>query len=126
MKIVRMIKSTKLTPPTFKTWATSLFNYINKLACDVVHLVFDIYPSDIDLSTPCKGRYVAEEAGERRHISSLSQRLPPNHKAWQEYLSNDQNKYELTNLLIGFVSTGDWLYMQYMRLGYHLVSRFVL
>ena len=81
MKVVRMIQINKLKPPIYRTWATNVFNYMKNIPCNTLHVVFDVYPSEIDLSSPSKGRYDPDKIGERRHISSLSQRLPPNQKA---------------------------------------------
>ena len=107
MKIVRMIPVSKLIPPVYKTWAINVFEYMKNIQCDTLHIVFDVYPSE-DLSLPSKGRYDPDKIGERRYVSSLSQRLPPNQKAWNSYLSNDQNKRELTQLLIDFVLNGNY------------------
>ena len=107
MKIVRMIPISELIPPVYKTWAINVFEYMKNIQCDTLHIVFDVYPSE-DLSLPSKGRYDPDKIGERRHVSSLSQRLPPNQKAWNSYLSNDQNKRELTQLLIDFVLNGNY------------------
>ena len=105
MKIVRMIPATNLNPPTFMIWATNIFNYINNLPGKLCHIVFDVYPGQAgEFSRPSKGRH--ESVGERRYISNLSQQLPPTKKAWEEYLSNDQNKHELTNLLIDCILNG--------------------
>ena len=105
MMIVRMIPATNLNPPTFMTWATNIFNYINNLLDKICHIVFDIYPDQAgDFSRPSKGRH--ESVGEQRYISNLSQQLPPTKKAWEEYVSNDQNKHELTNLVIDCILNG--------------------
>ena len=79
MKIVRMIPATNLNPPTFMTWVTNKFNYINNLPGKQCHIVFDVYPDQAgDFSRPSKGRH--ESVGERRYISNLSQQLPPTKK----------------------------------------------
>ena len=110
MKVVRMIQINKLKPPIYRTWATNMFNYMKNIPCNTLHVVFDVYPSEIDLSSPSKGRYDPDKIGERRHISSLSQRLPTNQKAWNAYLSNDQNKHELTQLLIDFMLYDEYVF----------------
>ena len=56
MKIVRMIPVPNLNPPTFMTWATNRFNYINNLPGTLCHVVFDVYQTG-DFSTPSKGRH---------------------------------------------------------------------
>ena len=104
MKVVRMIPSTNLSPPTYETWAINMFNYMNGLPGLVRHVVFDIHPGHVDFSRPSKGRY--DSFGERRYISSLFQQLPLTHKAWLDYLSNDQNKLELPTLLIDYIVAG--------------------
>ena len=104
MKIVRMISPFNLFPSTFETWTKYMFNYINNLPGSIAHIVFDVYPEDTDFSRPSKGRY--HSIGERRFISDLSQHLPPTKKAWTDYLSNDQNKHELTNLMIDYLLKG--------------------
>ena len=81
-----------------------MFNYINNLLGSIAHIVFDVYPEDTDFSRPSKGWY--HSIGERRFISVLSQHLPPTKKAWTDYLSNDQNKHELTNLMIDYLLRG--------------------
>ena len=89
----------------------NIFNYINNLPGKQCHIVFDIYPDQAgDFSRPSKGRH--ESVGEQRYISNLSQQLPPTKKAWEEYLSNDQNKHELTNLLIDCILNGVYAFNQ--------------
>ena len=104
VKIVRMISPFNLFPSTFETWTKYMFNYLNNIPGSIAHIVFDVYPEDTDFSRPSKGRY--HSIGERRSISDLSQHLPPTKKSWTDYLSNDQNKHELTNLMIDYLLKG--------------------
>ena len=108
MKIVRMISPSNMTPSTFETWTVSFYNYINRLPGNVSHIVFDIYSLNKDFAYPSKGRYNPESVGERRYISDLSQQLPFTIAAWNNYLSNDQNKRELTNLMIDYLIGGKY------------------
>ena len=110
MKIVRMISLLNLLPSTFETWTIAFFNYINSLPGSVCHIVFDVYPENADFTRPCKGRYDPESIGERRYISSLSQHFPATRDAMSDYLSNDQNKRELTNLMIDYVIGGSYIF----------------
>ena len=54
MKIVRSIPITKLKPPIYKTWATKVFDHMTKILCNILNILFDVYPSEIDLSSPAK------------------------------------------------------------------------
>jgi len=108
MKIVRMISPSNMTPSTFETWTVSFYNYINRLPGNVCHIVFDNYALNKDFAHPSKGRYNPESVGERRYISDLSQQLPFTMAAWNNYLSNDQNKWELTNLIIDYLISGKY------------------
>ena len=110
MKILYSIQINKLKPPIYKTWATKVFDNMKNIPCNSLHIIFDVYPSEIDLSAPSKTRYNPDKIGDRRYVSDLSQRLPSTQLAWTSYLSNDQNKCELTNLLIDFVLTGEYVF----------------
>ena len=108
MKVVRMISPCNLKPPTYETWVRSVYNYINILPGDVLHIVIDTYPAALDLSQPTKVRY--KTSGQRIFISDLSQKLPITQDAWNDFLSNDQNKHDITNLMIKYILDGLYLF----------------
>ena len=60
MRVVRIIPVANLKPPTL--------NNITSLPGDIIHIVFDIYPDEVDFSRPSKGRY--DDIGQHRYISS--------------------------------------------------------
>ena len=100
MKIVRMIPITKLKPPTYLSWTKKLLNHIMNLKGKVIHIVFDRYTEEIDLSRPSKGRSLLSE---RKYVSCLTQILPSTTKDWQSFLSNDANKYQLIKLITEYI-----------------------
>ena len=48
MSVVRLISVSGLNPPIFKTWITNVCNYISNLPVENIHIVFDIYPDEVD------------------------------------------------------------------------------
>ena len=106
MKVVRIIPITGLKPPIFLTWANNVLNHIMNLPGSVMHIVFDRYSEEGDLSRPSKNRY--NSVGECRHVSSFSQKLPPSKDAWTDYLTNDGNKHQLTSLLTNYIMSGSY------------------
>lgn len=101
MRIVRIIPITGLKPPTFQTWLNKVLDHIMKLPGNVIHIVFDVYSPLPDLTRPSKTRN--SFAGQRRYLSDLSQQLPPLKNAWVDFLSNNANKHDLTNLITDFI-----------------------
>ena len=101
MRIVRIIPITGLKPPTFQTWLNKVLDHIMKLPGNVIHIVFDVYSPLPDLTRPSKTRN--SFAGQRRYLSDLSQQLPPSKNAWVDFLSNNANKLDLTNLITDFI-----------------------
>ena len=79
MKIVRMIPVTNLQPRTFLTWTKKFLDYITNLDGTEIHIVFDQYSEDIDLTRPSKGR--SAEA-EKKYVSSITQVIPSNGTEW--------------------------------------------
>ena len=73
MRVVRIIPITDVKPRTFGAWAIKFNDYLMKLPGDILHVVFDEYSDEIDLSQPPKGRPVLSK---RRHLSDLTQSLP--------------------------------------------------
>ena len=104
MRVVRLIPINDANPPTFLTWAKRVFNYIESLPGQVVHVVFDNY-SQVDDPTKIlsKGR---ENKGIERKISNLNQILPKLNE-WQDFLTNDTNKYQIFNLLADLFTSAD-------------------
>ena len=99
MRVLRIISTSGLKPPTFLTWAKAVCDYFNSLPGSYIHVIFDIYLVDDDFAYPSKDR---EELGQKRHVSSLSQNLP-SPKDWSDFLTNKFNKFQVISLLVDFI-----------------------
>ena len=53
--------------------------------------------------TTCPSKTRNSFAGQRRYLSDLSQQLPSSKDAWTDFLSNNANKHDLTNLIADFI-----------------------
>lgn len=103
MRVVRLIPITGLVPNTFRSWANRVVVYLRTLPGSTIHLVFDDYrPADGNLYLS-KGR---PDRGRERHITDLGQRLPKL-QDWNDFLTNDSNKMQLTHLLADFILSGE-------------------
>ena len=100
MKVVRATPISKLKPPTYLSWTKRLMSYIMKLKGEVIHIVFDRYTEDVDLSRPSKSR---SKSNNRTFVSSLTQILPSTSTDWQSFLTNDANKYQLVKLITEYI-----------------------
>ena len=65
-----------------------------------IHIIFDRYSEEIDLSRPSKGRNVLSD---RKYVSSLTQILPSTAKDWVSFLSNNANKCRLVKLITEYI-----------------------
>ena len=101
--MVRIIPINELSPPTFKAWTDRLVGYLKSLPGTTLHLVFDDYHSDERQIYLSKGR---PDKGRERRISDLSQKLP-NLSDWNDFLTNDVNKLQVTQLLADYLLSGD-------------------
>ena len=67
----------------------------------LIHIVFVIYSPTPDITCPSKTRN--SFAGQRRYLPDLSQQLPSSKNDWTDFLSNNANKHDLTNLIADFI-----------------------
>ena len=102
MRVVRIISVSDMKPPTFITWLRSIWNCLNTLLREILHLVFDVYSQDIVSKEPSKGRPNNEQS---RYISDLSQKLP-SPSSWVVFLRNSENKRQIIELLINYILSG--------------------
>jgi hypothetical protein len=103
MRVVRIIPISGLIPPTFKSWANRIVGYLKSLPGSTVHLVFDDYRSEEGHIYLSKGR---PDRGRERSITDLSQILPKLHD-WNDFLTNDINKLQITQLLADYVLSAE-------------------
>ena len=106
MKVVRMVGVAKLQPPTFLSWTKRFLNNIMSLKAEVIHIVFDRYSLEVDLTRPSKGR---GKTSERKYVSSLTQIIPLTKSDWQSFLSNDANKYQLVKLVTDYILSNEFI-----------------
>ena len=81
------------------SWAHRIVGYLKSLPGTVLHLVFDNYNSEPGQLYLSKGR---PNKGRGRRMSSLSQQLPKL-SDWNDFLTNDVNEFQLTQLLAEFM-----------------------
>jgi hypothetical protein len=91
MRVVRIIPIKNLTPPTFKSWADKIVDYLRSLPGTALHLIFDDYRSEEGELYLSKGR---PDKGRERRISDLTQTLPKL-RDWSDFLTNDVNKQQV-------------------------------
>ena len=104
MRVVRFIPINDTNPTTFLSWAKKISGYIESLPGEVVHIVFDNYsPVDNPSKVLSKGR---PNKGIERKISNLNQMLPKLNE-WQDFLTNDKNKFQICNLLADYFTSAD-------------------
>ena len=68
MRVVRIIPIKDIRPPTFASWASNLFNYIELLPGNTVHIIFDNYAP---LTNP--GQILSKE----RFNKGIKRKIPP-------------------------------------------------
>ena len=78
---------------------------ILSLKSDIIHIVFDRYFIDKDLTRPSKSR---AKSNTRKYVSSLTQVLPSTVEDWQCFLSNDANKCQLVRLIIDYILSDEF------------------
>ena len=101
MRIVRLIRVGNLQTKTFRCWTEAFVEYPISLPSSTVHLVFDDYK--YEFSIPSKSR---DTCNLERKINHLDQELP-SAKEWDEFLMNENNKFKLVNLIVGFVLSNE-------------------
>ena len=99
MRVVRMVTINGLKPFTFRSWVRRIVDYLKSLPGTSLHIVLDDYrqPEDSTLYLS-KGR---PDKGRERRITQLDQQLPQL-KEWNDFLTNESNKLQLTQLLADF------------------------
>ncbi len=103
MRVVRIIPINELVPPTFKSWANRVVGYLGSLPGSTIHIVFDEYHPSERHKYLSKGR---QDSGRERKVADLGQRLPKLHE-WNDFLSNDTNKMQITHLLADYIASGE-------------------
>jgi len=100
MRVVRMITIKDLKPFTFRSWMIRVVDYLKSLPGTILHIVFDDYrrPDDSTLYLS-KGR---PDKGRERRVTHLDQQLPQVSE-WNDFLTNDSNKLQLTQHLADFI-----------------------
>ena len=102
MRVVGIIPTSGLPSTTYKAWADRIVNYLRELPGSSVHLVFDDYSPPQNQHYLSKGR---PDKGRERRICDLSQQLP-SLSEWNDFLTNDINKLQLTHLLADYILSG--------------------
>lgn len=104
MRVVRLIPIAGASPPTFMSWAKRIFGYLEALPGEILHIVFDDYsPIQGPIKVLSKGRV---NKGKERKITNLNQLLPKVNE-WQDFLTNNMNKYQVCKLLAEFFISSD-------------------
>ena len=91
-----------LRPRSLNYWAINVLNHLNLLPVAEIHVLFDDYQYAYE--TQSKNRDTSER---ERIVSDLDHELPDT-KAWSRFLSNENNKHQLFNLLVHFILESDY------------------
>ena len=67
MKVEGMVGVAKLQPPTFLSWTKRFLSNIMSLKSEVIHIVFDRYSLEVDLTSQSKGR---DKTSEMKYVFS--------------------------------------------------------
>ncbi len=103
MRVVRLVPINDIVPTTFRSWAQRIVAYLRSLPGETIHLVFDDYRPSGGTIYLSKGR---PDKGRERNLTDLGQRLPKLSE-WNDFLSNDGNKMQITHLLADFILSGE-------------------
>ena len=98
MIVLRLIQITTTQPLNFMKWADAVKMYLENLPGNTLHFVYDDYSTG-NGSILKKG---CPESITESEISDLSQQFPKSDEC-QDFLSNNNNKFQLTNLISDYL-----------------------